>query len=354
MFDGIDANGTWNMWGDDDVGGDSGFMTDWCIDFTVGGGGPGVNTYPSTDTPQPIADGSGSNVPGPPTISTITVPPSPNVVLDVDVDLQVAHSWAGDVAAILTHGAGASTIYDRPGVPASTFGCSGDNPSLIIDDEGTGGSVEGSCTNTTVAYPPGVNYTPNTPLTVFDNLPVQGDWVLTVTDNAGGDTGTLTAWAIIVTEDIGTASPGEPGAAEKILDVAQPHRGAVEQVIALPRAGEAPGHHHFAVGDGQIAVAVVEVEGDLGDVHRATRGGALEDHVLHLAPAEQPGRLLAQDPAHRVGDVGLAAAVGADDRRDAVLEGQGDAVGERLEPGELQLGQLHRADPVRAWPDPGW
>ena len=146
----------------------------------------------------------------------------------------------------------------------------------------------------------------------------------------------------------------EPGAAEEILDVAQPHRGAVEQVVALARAGEAPGHHHLAVGDGEVAVAVVEVEGDLGDVHRAPGGGALEDHVLHLAAAEQPGRLLAQDPPHRVGDVGLAAAVGADDRRDAVLEGQGDAVGEGLEPGELQLGQLHGADPVRASPDPGW
>jgi subtilisin-like proprotein convertase family protein len=249
VFDGVDANGTWNLWGDDDVGGDLGAVTDWCIDFTVGGGGPGVNTYPSTDTPLPIADGSGSNIPGPPTISTITVPPSPNVVLDVDVDLQVTHSWAGDVIAVLTHGAGASTIYDRPGVPASTFGCSGDNPTLIIDDEGTGGTVEGSCTNTTTAYPPGVNYTPNTPLTVFDNLPVQGDWVLTVTDNALGDTGSLTAWAIIVTEDIGTASPGEPGA-------------AVASLRALPNPMSASGTIELSVPTSQhVRVAIYDMLG---------------------------------------------------------------------------------------------
>jgi hypothetical protein len=104
-------------------------------------------------------------------------------------------------------------------VPTSTFGCSGDNPVLTVDDEGTGGAVETSCTNTTVAYPAGVNYTPNTPLSVFDAQPVQGNWVLAVSDGAGGDTGTLDAWAIIVTEDVGTAGPTGPTGAEASLRV---------------------------------------------------------------------------------------------------------------------------------------
>ena len=74
----------------------------------------------------------------------------------------------------------------------------------------------------------------------------------------------------------------------------------------------------LAVGDRQVAVGVVEEERDLGDVDRPARRRALEDHVLHLAAAEQPGRLLAQHPAHRVGDVRLAAAVGPDDGGDAL------------------------------------
>ena len=135
----------------------------------------------------------------------------------------------------------------------------------------------------------------------------------------------------------------EAGAAEQVLNVAEPDRRAVEQVVALARAGEPAGDHDFAVGDGQVAVAVVEEERDLGDVHRAPRRGALEDHVLHLPAAEQAGRLLAQHPAHGVGHVGLAAAVGPDDGGDAFLEGEGDVVGEGLEPGELQLGELHGA-----------
>ena len=95
----------------------------------------------------------------------------------------------------------------------------------------------------------------------------------------------------------------EAGAAEQVLDVAEPDRRAVEQVVALPGAREPPGDDHLAVGDGEVAVGVVEEERDLGDVDRAAGGGALEDHVLHLAAAEQPRRLLAQHPAHGVGDV---------------------------------------------------
>ena len=121
--------------------------------------------------------------------------------------------------------------------------------------------------------------------------------------------------------DAGVAA--QAGAAQQVLDVAQPDRRAVEQVVALARAGEPPGDHHLPVGDREVAVGVVEEERDFGDVDRAPGRRALEDHVLHLAAAEQPGRLLAQHPAHRVGDVGFAAAVGPDDGGDAVLEGRG-------------------------------
>jgi subtilisin-like proprotein convertase family protein len=245
VFDGVDANGTWNMWGDDDVGGDSGFMSDWCIDFTVGGGGPGVNTYTADPDPNaPIPDNNPTGI-----TSTITVPPSSNIVLDVDVQLTTTHSWAGDLRANLAHGAASSTFYDQPGVPASTFGCSGDNPTLTVDDEGTGGAVETSCLNAPVSYPPGVNYTPNNPLSVFDNLDVEGDWVLTISDHAAGDTGTLDSWSIIVTEDIGTASPGEPGA-------------AVASLRALPNPMSASGTIELSVPTSQhVRVAIYDMLG---------------------------------------------------------------------------------------------
>jgi subtilisin-like proprotein convertase family protein len=242
-FDGVDATGTWTMNVSDNALGDTGSLDFWSLLVTPGGGGGTVNTY----TANPNAAIPDNNPTG--ITSTITVPPSSNIVLDVDVQLTTTHSWAGDLAATLTHGAASSTFYDRPGVPTSTFGCSGDNPTLTVDDEGTGGAVETSCTNTTVAYPPGVNYTPNNPLTVFDMLDVEGDWVLTISDNALGDTGTLNSWSIIVTEDVDTASPGGPGA-------------AVASLRALPNPMNASGTIELSVPTSQhVRVAIYDMLG---------------------------------------------------------------------------------------------
>ena len=134
-------------------------------------------------------------------------------------------------------------------------------------------------------------------------------------------------------------------ATEQILDVAQPDRRTVEQIVALPGPREPAGDDHFAVGDGKVAVGVVEVQRDLGDVHRAPGGGALEDDVLHLPAAEQSRRLFAEHPADRVGHVALPAAVRSHDGRHPFLEGEVDRVGERLEAGELQPRELHARIP---------
>ena len=47
---------------------------------------------------------------------------------------------------------------------------------------------------------------------------------------------------------------------------------------------------------------------------------AVEDHVLHGVAAQVLGGGLAQHPAHGVDDVGLAAAVGADDADEMARE----------------------------------
>ena len=49
----------------------------------------------------------------------------------------VNHSWVGDMIFRLTSPGGTTvTFYDRPGVPASTFGCSSNNLfNLTLDDE---------------------------------------------------------------------------------------------------------------------------------------------------------------------------------------------------------------------------
>src|SRR5690606_33922160 len=140
----------------------------------IGAGGGGGDEYCATPAANiPDNNPAGANF-------TITVPDS-GTVEDVDVMVDATHSWVGDLAIRLTHvGTGTSvTFYDRPGVPNTTFGCSGDNlPAVVGDDEGTDGAFETSCLNATPAFTPDGHYTGNAVLSAFDGLSLAGDWTL--------------------------------------------------------------------------------------------------------------------------------------------------------------------------------
>jgi len=174
---------------------------------TLLGNGTNYITYPSTGPAIAIPDNLPSGI-----TSTITVPAGAPTVGDVDVDLNVTHTWVGDLIVSLSFGPTTSAIFDRPGVPAGTFGCSGDNLDIILDDQGTDGSVDGSCTASTPAYPVADGrYTPDNPLTPFNGSSASGTWTLSVSDNAGGDTGTLDSWALLITPPVAGESGPQVG-----------------------------------------------------------------------------------------------------------------------------------------------
>ena len=104
----------------------------------------------------------------------------------------------------------------------------------------------------------------------------------------------------------------DAGSGEEVLDVAQTAHVAVQQVLALARPIEPAGHRDLAPRNLQLPV-VVEDEAHLGHPDRLARGRAVEDHVLHLVAPQGLGALLPERPADGVGDIGLAAPVGADD-----------------------------------------
>jgi VCBS repeat-containing protein len=131
--------------------------------------------------------------------STITVPAGA-AITDLDVIFEIRHTWVGDVSASLRRNAGtARTLINRPGVPASTFGCSGDNANIVLDDEGTG-AVESTCTSTIPAYPVGARRTPDASLAIFDGLGLSADWTLTVVDHLSDFAGTLDRWCLVATQ----------------------------------------------------------------------------------------------------------------------------------------------------------
>lgn len=118
---------------------------------------------------------------------------APATISDLNLYVKATHTWVGDLRFTLSKVSGPSVVaFDRPGVPASTFGCNSDNLDNFFDDEGAGGPVETAC-----PVAAGVVYTPNNPLTPFDGQNLVGTWRLNSADLAASDTGSLTQWCIV-------------------------------------------------------------------------------------------------------------------------------------------------------------
>ena len=162
---------------------------------TQTGGGGTVTFCSNLTAPLPIPDNG--------TASNDLVIPDDISISDLNFYVDATHSWVGDLAFVLERVdlATVTTPINQPGVPATTFGCSGDNYDVTIDDEGTDGNVETTC----LGAPPAIagSLVGGDPanaslLTAYDGLSTAATWRLTVSDNAGGDTGTLNDWCIEV------------------------------------------------------------------------------------------------------------------------------------------------------------
>ncbi len=133
--------------------------------------------------------------------TTITVADA-GAILDMDVDLDISHTWVGDLIVTLeSPGGTVVTLIDQMGVPASTFGCSNNDMQVTLDDEAVD-PIEDECSSSPISG----SYTPEQALSAFDTEEVMGVWILTVSDNAGGDTGMINSWTLNYDYD----SPGIP------------------------------------------------------------------------------------------------------------------------------------------------
>ena len=206
--------------------------------------------------------------------------------------------------------------------------------------------------------------------------------------------------------DGGVQPRSDVGLLQQVLDVLQPAALAVEDVLAVARAVDAAGDHHFFrdildAGDRQpgrrdlpfgrdrdrhlmivpcrpgrrqrrgrfevafapvagvvpvpavmsvagiAAVAsrnkIFEVQGDFRHAERAAPLAAVEDHVLHPVAAQGAGLLLTEHPGNGVADVALATAVRADHGGDPVREVEPRAAIERLEAEDFHPVELENA-----------
>lgn len=118
-----------------------------------------------------------------------------SVLSGLTLQIKATHTYVGDLKFTLSKDAATSAVIDRPGYTGTGFGCSNNDIDVTLDDA-AGSPVEGACSATPPAL--GGTLSPNAPgLAPFTGLSLAGTWTLNVSDNAGGDTGTLTEWCLV-------------------------------------------------------------------------------------------------------------------------------------------------------------
>ena len=128
---------------------------------------------------------------------------------------------------------------------------------------------------------------------------------------------------------------------EEFADVAQAAGLAVQEVLGLAATVEAAADLDLGDVDRQPAARIVEGKGGFREAEAPPAFGAGEDDVGHFAAAKALRALLAENPLDGVHDVRLAAPVRAHNHRDARVEIEAGAVGERLEAEYFQSLQFH-------------
>jgi large repetitive protein len=181
-----------------------------------------------------IPDGPAGNcgTAGTPVTSIINVPDTLTIA-DLNVGLNITHTWETDLTVSLTSPGGTTVTL----VNTRCSGGQSQNIFTVLDDTSQGGSVQNA------TPPTGPSYTPYQALSAFNGLQAKGNWTLTVTDNHHIDTGTLNSWYLLfnnagvaITQTGGStnvAEGGPPDSYNMAFSVAPPS-GGTYVVYAIP------------------------------------------------------------------------------------------------------------------------
>ncbi len=129
--------------------------------------------------------------------STVNVAATGNVT-GISVTLSdFVHTYVGDLIASLSHGGVTTQLFARPGVPASFFGSSSNLVGTYSFSDGGGSLFQTFANSGNLEVTPG-SYSPLDAFSAFNGMSANGDWTLTVSDNAGGDQGSLGGFTLNV------------------------------------------------------------------------------------------------------------------------------------------------------------
>lgn len=150
--------------------------------------------FTRTATPQQSIPDNGSE-----SFTTRIVTDAPVIDLDVGLTFDPMHTFVGDLNIQLTQQSTSAeaVLLDNPN--NNNGDCNGNGVVITADDEAAG-SLATDCLDEAdggddFAYQVARNQ-PVEPLSVFDGDGANGNWTLDVSDEIGGDTGTLDFWSL--------------------------------------------------------------------------------------------------------------------------------------------------------------
>ena len=137
--------------------------------------------------PVSIPDAATTNV-------VMCVPPGTGTIRDLDVGLGIMHTFDGDPEVTLTHLSTGTSLLLFADV-------GGTNEGFFIRLNNEAGTDIGTATNPKLDGAISGQFNPqgSAVLSVFDGQDAGGCWLLTITDDAGGDMGTLWDFILYVT-----------------------------------------------------------------------------------------------------------------------------------------------------------
>jgi subtilisin-like proprotein convertase family protein len=150
-----------------------------------------VQSFTTTDGPIQVCSAPGLAIPDSDPIGVtdeIVIAGSAGLLLDLDVSVQIAHTWVADLIVSLEHVETATTVV------LINRKCPSVNDVDVLLDDAAAIMVGDDCQATS----PAIRGTqrPNNPLSAFGGA-TNGSWRLSISDNAGLDLGTLDEWCLL-------------------------------------------------------------------------------------------------------------------------------------------------------------
>jgi hypothetical protein len=175
--------------------------------LTLGAASAAAQTYGGPIALLPIPDGTGTCIPGAPVSVTIAVPSyGPAATLTVDID--IAHTWYGDVKLVITNPAGLSVTALVPGCEGSADPSSDLAGPYTLDDS-AGMTLDAAAVAAGPVIPPGT-YAPDNALAglLVCGSDASGTWTFTFEDHYIGEPGSVIGLTMTLTS--GPPAPAAP------------------------------------------------------------------------------------------------------------------------------------------------